>query len=91
MRDIDRAAALRRCRVELDRLPAGLLADAAKAARASLARRNAGEIWRAAETLREAAAQYGLNANPACAALALASFAFRPPERASEAIEGQPS
>lgn len=91
MRDIDRAAAMRRCRVELDRLPAGPLADAAKAARASLTRHNAGEIWRAAETLREAAAQYGLNANPACAALALASFAFRPPARASETIEGQRS
>jgi uncharacterized membrane protein YccC len=89
MRYIDRAAALRRCRVELDRLSDGPLAGAAKAARASLTRRNAGEIWTTAETLRAAAARNGLNANPACAALALASFAFQPSNRASGAIEGQ--
>lgn len=91
MRYIDRASALRRCRVELDRLAGGPLADAAKAARASLTRRDAAEIWDAAETLRQAAAGHGLNANPACAALALASFAFNPSGRAIGAIEGRRS
>ncbi|MBR1119940.1 FUSC family protein [Bradyrhizobium lablabi] len=91
MRYIDSAAALRRCRAELDRLATGPLADAANTARAALTGRNADEIRGAAETLRETATQRGLNADPACAALVLTSVAFIPSEPAIGSIQEQRS
>ena len=73
MHCFDQAAALRQCSAELDRLGAGPLADAAIAARTALAQRDGNEMLTAARTLREAAAQHDVCADPACAALVLAS------------------
>jgi uncharacterized membrane protein YccC len=74
----ERAAKLRRCNAELERMATGPLADAAFTARRALASRNRSAILMAADALREAAAQHGLTADSACAALALASVDFAP-------------
>jgi uncharacterized membrane protein YccC len=74
----ERAATLRRCNAELQRLATGPLVDAAFTARRALARRNRSAILMAVDALREAAAQHGLTADSACAALALASVELAP-------------
>jgi uncharacterized membrane protein YccC len=78
----DRAATLRQGHAELDRLATGPLEGAAYTARGALAQRDRGVILTAAEALREAAAQHGLTADSACAALALASVVFAPAQSA---------
>jgi uncharacterized membrane protein YccC len=78
----ERAAALRRCNAELDRMATGPLAGAAFAARRALAGRGRSAILIAAEALREAAAKHGLTADSACAALVFASVAFAPAQSA---------
>ncbi|HWW36790.1 MAG TPA: FUSC family protein, partial [Xanthobacteraceae bacterium] len=78
----DRAASLRQGYAELDRLATGPLAGAAYTARRALAQRDRSVILTAAEALRKAAAQHGLTADSACAALALASVAFAPGQSA---------
>jgi len=83
----DRAATLRRCSAELDGLATGPLTGAVDSARAALARRNSSEILAAAEELRETAGQHHVSANPACAALVLASVAFSPSRPATGSIE----
>jgi uncharacterized membrane protein YccC len=74
----DRAATLRQGHAELDRLATGPLAGAAYTARTALAQRDRSAILTTAEGLRKAAAQHGLIADSACAALALASVVFAP-------------
>ncbi|WP_027555445.1 FUSC family protein [Bradyrhizobium sp. Cp5.3] len=76
MRCFDQAAILRRCRVELDRLAAGALAEPARAAQAALALRNDRAILATADALRQAASRRGLSANSTLAALVSASVAF---------------
>jgi uncharacterized membrane protein YccC len=78
----DRAASLRQGYAELDRLATGPLAGAAYTARRALAQRDRSVILTAAEALRKAAAQHGLTADSASAALALASVAFAPAQSA---------
>jgi len=85
----DRAAALRQCQAELDRLVPGPLAGAAAAARKTLARRDGARILAAAEGLRQPGLQYGVSADPACAALVLASIAFATAPPAPRSIESK--
>jgi uncharacterized membrane protein YccC len=80
----DRAASLRQGYAELDRLATGPLAGAAYTARRALAQRDRSVILTAAEALRKAAAQHGVTADSACAALALASVAFAPAQSAPQ-------
>jgi hypothetical protein len=87
MHCFDQAAALRQCNVELDRLGAGPLADAAIAARTTLAQRDSNEMLSAARTLHEAASQHDVCADPACAALVLASVVVATAQPASRSIE----
>jgi uncharacterized membrane protein YccC len=79
----DRAATLRQGHAELDRLATGPLAGAAYTARRALAQRDKSAVLTTAEALRKAAAQHGLTADSACAALALASVAFAPAQSAN--------
>ena len=76
MRNFDQAAALRRCRAELDRLATGPLADAARAAGAALVSRNGPTTLAAAEALRQTASQSHLSVGPVLAALVSTSVAF---------------
>jgi len=85
----DRAAALRQCQAELDRLVPGPLAGVAAAARKTLARRDGARILAAAEGLRQPGLQYGVSADPACAALVLASVAFATAPPAPRSIESK--
>ncbi|KYH01446.1 FUSC family protein [Bradyrhizobium sp. DOA1] len=78
MRCFDQAVALRRCRAELDRLAAGPLTEAARAARTALAFRNDRATLAAAEALRLAASERHLTVEPALAALVSTSVAFGP-------------
>lgn len=87
----DRAATLRLCAAQLDRLANGPLTDIAEAARTSLARRDGAAILASARALREAAFQRDPDATAACAALVLASVAFTvapPPDGGTE--KGEP-
>ncbi len=76
LHSFDRAAAVRQGRAELQPLTTGPLGEAAGIALTALASRNADPILRAAATLREAAIQHHVTADPACAALVLAACAF---------------
>lgn len=76
MRYFDRAAALRRCRAELDRLANSPLASTADVARTALARRDAKAILASAETLRKAAPRQSSLADSASGALILAGVVF---------------
>jgi uncharacterized membrane protein YccC len=87
MRCFDQAAALRQCHAELDRLMPGPLADTADAARAVLARRDGAEMLAAAAGMREAALQHDVSADPACAALVLASVALATAQPAPRSAE----
>ena len=88
MRCFDQAATLRLCGAELDMLASGWLADAACAARTSLAQRDSSAILASAETLHESASPRDEHAASACAALVLASVMFSPP-RPAAASSGQ--
>jgi uncharacterized membrane protein YccC len=87
MHCFDRAAALRRCCAELDRLATGPLAEAADTAKAALDRRDPAAVLAAAETIRETAAQHRVSADSACAVLVLASVALGP--SGSATVEGR--
>jgi hypothetical protein len=91
MHYFDRAAILRRCRAELSRLTAGPLAGAARAAETALALRSGAAILAAAEALRQAAAQSGLPAHAALAALVPASVAFAAPQTLTGPSQGKRS
>ncbi|MGY4370443.1 putative membrane protein YccC [Bradyrhizobium sp. LB1.3] len=80
MHCFDRAAILRRCRAEIERLKAGPLAGAARAAETAVALRSGAAILGAAEALRQAAAQSGLSADAALAVLVPASITFGAPQ-----------
>ncbi|APO48819.1 FUSC family protein [Bradyrhizobium diazoefficiens] len=89
MRCFDQAAALRRCRAELDRVGQGPLAVAAQAAREALTRRNSGVILAAAEALHQSAARSDLSASAAIAALIAASVAFAPSQSPADSSQGK--
>jgi uncharacterized membrane protein YccC len=91
MRCFDQAATLRLCGAVLDSLVSGRLADAALAARTSLAQRDTTAMLAAAKALRETALPRDEHPASACAALVLASVMFGPARSAAASVgQGRP-
>jgi hypothetical protein len=91
MTNFDRAAVLRLCEVELDRLAQGSLRTEVDAAYTSLVKRDPGAIAASAHALNEAASIRDISVAGASAALVLASVTFASPRPGAEFSAGRTS